>query len=686
MSFTSIGRGVSAALLLLFVAAAGFAQVPLSQHVVLIIDENHSYKEVLNNMPWTISQGDGYGYARNYKSDSGGSLLDYLWLASGSCESSANCTLPAGTHNFNCNGNDCYYNGTETSDPISDNNIFRSLNNAGISWKVYAQSYAAAGGKPTTPDNNNGTAYYRRHNGATWYSDILGDVDGSAKNIVDLSEFWTDLASDNLPRFIIIVPDGNFDAHDCPVGMSSCSEEQQLTAADTFLDDTLSPLLSTPDFLPGGTGVIFVTFDECGDGTDAGCSAAVYTGVFGPQVTPHTVSSVPYKHENTLRTIYDSLGLTDYPGAAATAADMSDFFSTPGASPEVIVSSPAGGASLSSPVTIQASAYPRSGQTITGWQLLVDGVDMHTAGPVSSISTSLAIKSGKHTIIARAWDSSGASGSQTFSLTITSLEPTVAVATPADKASVGSPVNIQASASATAGHDITKWRIYVDDMGSYDAGVVDSINAKVAMSVGTHTVIVRAWDSSGAYGSESLTLTAASQPAIAVSVPAIGANVISPINVKASATPSSGHSITKWRIYLDDGTLVHSAGAVDSINANISASAGTHTLTVRAWDSSGTSGDQIFNVQVNTVAVNLSNPVNGATVTSPLNLTANAASANAIAGWNVYVDSVSEFAQDNGGNSISPNLVLSAGTHSIVVRAWDSTGAYGSQSISVTVP
>jgi hypothetical protein len=78
--------------------------------------------------------------------------------------------------------------------------------------------------------------------------------------------------------------------------------------------------------------------------------------------------------------------------------------------------------------------------------------------------------------------------------------------------------------------------------------------------------------------------------------------------------------------------------------------------------------------------------VNGATVTSPLNLTANAASANAIAGWNVYVDSVSEFAQDNGGNSISPNLVLSAGTHSIVVRAWDSTGAYGSQSISVTVP
>src|ERR1700685_3534915 len=136
MSLRSLGRGVSAELLLLFVAAAGFAQVPLSQHVVLIIDENHSYKEVLNNMPWTISQGDAYGYAKNYKSDSGGSLLDYLWLASGSCESSANCKLPPGTHNFNCNGNDCYYPNTSTTDPITDDNIFREMNLAGISWRV----------------------------------------------------------------------------------------------------------------------------------------------------------------------------------------------------------------------------------------------------------------------------------------------------------------------------------------------------------------------------------------------------------------------------------------------------------------------------------------------------------------------------------------------------------------------
>src|SRR5579871_1250865 len=244
MAFTRAGRSVLAAIVVVCAAAAALAQVPSSQHVVLIIDENSSYSEVVANMPWLIAQGNLNGYATNYHSDNGGSLLDYLWLASGSCESSANCALPSGAHNFNCSGNDCYYPGTTNSDPITDDNIFREMNNAGISWKVYAQSYAAAGGTPSTPDNHNGTDYYRRHNGATWYSDILDNVDGSAAKIVDLSEFPIDLQNGRLPRFMIIVPDGNHDAHDCPPGMSSCTEAQQLAGADAFLKETLDPLLS----------------------------------------------------------------------------------------------------------------------------------------------------------------------------------------------------------------------------------------------------------------------------------------------------------------------------------------------------------------------------------------------------------------------------------------------------------
>src|SRR5438270_4460077 len=201
-----------AAMLVCCLSVSAQTNVPLSRHVVVVIEENHSFSEVQANMPWLVGKGNANGYATNYRSDNGGSLLDYLWLASGSCHSAANCTLPAGTHDFGCNGSNC-------SSAITDTNIFRLLNNAGISWKVYAQSYAAAGGTATTPDNAKGTSYYRRHNGATWYSDILSNVDNSASKIVDLSQLTTDLNNGQLPQYLIIAPDGNHDAHDCPVGM-----------------------------------------------------------------------------------------------------------------------------------------------------------------------------------------------------------------------------------------------------------------------------------------------------------------------------------------------------------------------------------------------------------------------------------------------------------------------------------
>jgi len=597
MLLPCFGRSVATALALLLISAAALAQVPSSQHVILVIDENSSFSDVMANMPWLVGEGNANGYASNYESDNGGSLLDYLWLASGSCESSANCTLPPGTNNFNCTGNDCYYPGTTTSDPITDDNIFREMNNSHISWKVYAQSYAAAGGTPSTPDNANGTDYYRRHNGATWYSDILSNVDGSASNIVDLSQLTIDLQNGNLPRYMIIVPDGNHDAHDCPVGLSSCSEAQKLNAADSFLNTTLTPVLAISDFQPGGTGLLIVTFDECGDGTDGGCGAAVYTALMGPQVKPHYVSTVPYKHENALRTMLDSLGITTYPGASATAADMSDFFLAQQSKPTVVITSPANGASVSSPVTIQASATPTTGHVITGWWVYVDSVGTYNGGSVSTINPSIMMTTGSHTILVRAWDSSGAFGDQTISVSVSAATPSVSVSSPANNSQVASSFNLQASASPTAGHSLSGWRVYVDGASAYIGGAATSINTNITAATGTHTVVVRAWDTSGAYGSQTLTVTVSTKPSVTVSTPVTGSSVTSPLAVQASATASSGRWITGWWVYVD-GVGTYNAGAVNSINTSISASAGSHTLVVRAWDTTGAYGSQTVNVTV----------------------------------------------------------------------------------------
>jgi hypothetical protein len=51
----------------------------------------------------------------------------------------------------------------------------------------------------------------------------------------------------------------------------------------------------------------------------------------------------------------------------------------------------------------------------------------------------------------------------------------------------------------------------------------------------------------------------------------------------------------------------------------------------------------------------------------------------------VYIDTVDSFAQ-NTGNFINTTLAVRSGIHTVLVRAWDSTGAFGDQTIAVTVP
>src|SRR5262245_53661119 len=302
------------------------APVPRSSHVILIVEENTGYNTTVANMPWLVAQGSANGHTVNYVSNTTGSLMDYLWMASGSCHS-LNCVLPAGTHDFGCTGDSC-------KSPITDDNIFAQMDSRGISWKVYAQSYAAAGGTVTTPDRANGTSYYRRHNGAVWYAEILNNANGAQAKIVDFSQFAVDLGNDKLPQFSIIVPDGLHDAHDGSPAQ-----------ADAFLKTNLTPLLAKPYFQAGGDGLLLVTFDN-GDFDQAG---VVYTAAIGPQVTPSTVSTTFYQHQNTLRTLLDALGIAAHPGASASATAMTDFFSG-----SVTVSSPAQGAVTGKQVVVSA--------------------------------------------------------------------------------------------------------------------------------------------------------------------------------------------------------------------------------------------------------------------------------------------------------------------------------------------
>lgn len=543
--------------------------VPHSSHVILVMDENTSYSTTVAQMPWLVQQGQTYGYATNFISDTSGSLMDYLWTMSGSCHSSANCTLPAGTNDFGCSGDSC-------ASPITDANIFRLMNNLGISWKVYAQSYAAAGGTVTTPDNANGTSYYRRHNGVTWYSDILSNVSGSQAKVVDFSQFGTDMAANALPQFSIIVPDGLHDAHDGTPAQ-----------ADTFLNTNLTPLLAQPYFQSGGDGLLIITFDN-GDFDIAG---QVYTAVIGPNVTPHTVSNTAYHHENTLRTILDALGITTYPGASGSVTSMTDFFAPSTGS--VTITSPLQNATTGTSVLVTASATESTAQI---YQLQVwddtTGVKLGESAPnTSTISQTYTLTAGTHRIIVL--DISTVSYSELHSasvnITVSNSLPTdgVTITSPINNSTTGTQVLVTASAVESSAQ-IYQLQVWDDTLGvklGESAPNTSTISQTYTLAPGTHRIIVEDI-STGTFSdlhTASVTINVASsaQDGVTITSPLNNSTTGSQVLVTASARESSAQI---YQLQVWDNTtgkkLGESAPGTSTISQTYTLGRGKHQIIV----------------------------------------------------------------------------------------------------------
>jgi hypothetical protein len=375
-------------LFLLTLPAALYAQVPKSNHVVVVLEENHSYSSVVGSsaMPYFNSLASQNVLATQYYANTHPSIGNYLELTAGQI----------------ITNNDGY---TAT---ISADNIVRHMLTAAKTWKSYAQSLPSVGytGGDVYP-------YIRHHNPLSYFSDV---VNSSVQrlNLVPFTQFATDLNNNQLPNFSFIAPDQHNNAHDCPAGMSTCSDAQKLAAADAFLKANIAPLLSNPAFQQDG--ILIILFDESFSTDTAHGGGHVAALMLGPNVKKGYKSTALYQHQNLLRTVMDALGMKTYPGAAATAADMADFFSgSPTAAPApsgctaivngVTVCSPATGSTVASPVHFVAAA--KSTHPITAMRIYVDNISKFTVN-ASSLDTSVALATGTHSVVVQAWDSSGA--------------------------------------------------------------------------------------------------------------------------------------------------------------------------------------------------------------------------------------------------------------------------------------
>jgi hypothetical protein len=173
--------------------------------------------------------------------------------------------------------------------------------------------------------------------------------------------------------------------------------------------------------------------------------------------------------------------------------------------------------------------------------------------------------------------------------------------------------------------------------------------------------------------------------------PAAGSTVGSPVNFSAAA--KSSNPITAMRIYIDY-TSVYLVKA-SSLNVSLPVAAGAHHVTVQAWDSAGLVLKTSFTMTVgastasgscsaSTIGVTICAPAAGTTLGSPVRVTAAAkTSATSITAMRIYVDNVSKYLTNAG--TLDTSLSLPAGTHNLVVQAWDSSGAIFKKAETITV-
>jgi acid phosphatase len=123
----------------------------------------------------------------------------------------------------------------------------------------------------------------------------------------------TDVANNSLPQYSFIAPNLLNDAHD-----------GSLAQADAWLQINIAPLIASPAFQ--ASGLLIITFDE-GDQSDiAHGGGRVATIIVSSKSKKNYTSQTLYQHQSLLRLTLAASGINTFPGAAAIAPDMTEFF------------------------------------------------------------------------------------------------------------------------------------------------------------------------------------------------------------------------------------------------------------------------------------------------------------------------------------------------------------------------
>ena len=262
-------------------------------HVVIVMEENANFSSVVGNssMPYLNSLIATYGLATQYYANTHPSIGNYEMLVTGQVLTNNDSETPE-------------------SFPISVDNIVRELSANGKTWRAYAEDLPSVGYLGGDTGN-----YAVRHVPLAYLTDVQ-DSATTRQGLVPFTQFATDMAAGKLPNFSFVTPNLCNDAHNCSLG-----------TADARLKTQIAPLLTSSPFK--ADGLLIITFDESSndDTHGGGRVAAVFVS---PAFSKKGYQSTTfYQHQSTLRLMLQSLGVDTFPGAAAAAPGMTEFFTSP---------------------------------------------------------------------------------------------------------------------------------------------------------------------------------------------------------------------------------------------------------------------------------------------------------------------------------------------------------------------
>ncbi len=232
----------------------------------------------------------------------------------------------------------------------------------------------------------------------------------------------------------------------------------------------------------------------------------------------------------------------------------------------VTVSKPVNGATVTSPLTLVASASACSSQAIASMGYSLDSSSSTAIVKSTSLSANVVASPGSHVLHVKSWGKSGASCSA--SITVNVVRPSsitnVIVASPLNGASVLSPFPVGASGTLCDGQPITAMGYSLDSSSSTTIFKSQAISGNVSATVGNHTLHLKSWGNAGASCGTSVSVSVQA-PKQVTTGPSIPSNATAIKDIQ---------NLNNWLGEWDAGTPGSSIGTMQLVGApSISGSA-----------------------------------------------------------------------------------------------------------------